>query len=76
MTMPQMTGDKFAKELMAIRNDIPIILCTGFSHAMTQKEVQDTGIKGFLMKPLKLQELSENVRKVPDANGLLPQSTN
>ncbi len=30
MTMPRMTGDKFALELKKIRADIPIIICTGY----------------------------------------------
>ncbi|MHB8808599.1 MAG: GAF domain-containing protein [Desulfobulbaceae bacterium] len=31
MTMPKMTGMELAKKIMEIRQDIPIILCTGFS---------------------------------------------
>jgi PAS domain S-box-containing protein len=31
MTMANMTGDKLAIELMKIRKDIPVILCTGYS---------------------------------------------
>ena len=31
MTMPNLTGDKLAVELMKIRPGIPIILCTGYS---------------------------------------------
>ena len=33
-TMPQMTGEELAQALRRIRPDIPIILCTGFSHTM------------------------------------------
>lgn len=66
MTMPQMTGDKLAEELMAIRKNLPIILCTGFSYQITKKEATEAGIKGFLMKPLALRDLANNVRKVLD----------
>lgn len=31
VTMPQMTGDELTKKLIAIRPDIPVILCTGYS---------------------------------------------
>ena len=31
MTMPNMTGDQLAGELMKIRSDIPVVLCTGYS---------------------------------------------
>jgi len=36
-TMPNMTGKTLAKELMAIRPDIPVILCTGFSEQIDEK---------------------------------------
>ena len=31
VTMPGITGDRLAQEVLAIRPDIPILLCTGFS---------------------------------------------
>ncbi len=34
MTMPNMTGLQLAKEMLRIRPNIPIILCTGFSHTV------------------------------------------
>lgn len=66
MTMPQMTGDRLAKELMAIRRDIPIILCTGFSHRITEDGVKTMGIKRLLMKPLVSRDLAVAVRNVLD----------
>jgi len=52
--------------LMAIRPDIPIILCTGFSERITEETAIDIGIKGFVMKPIVIRELSEIIRKVLD----------
>ncbi len=66
MTMPNMTGDKLAAELINIRSDIPIILCTGFSEVMTKEKAEHLGIKGFLMKPIILKDLSSTIRKVLD----------
>jgi DNA-binding NtrC family response regulator len=66
MTMPQMTGDKLAGELIAIREDIPVILCTGFSFGMTEEKAKEMGIKGFLMKPFVVRDIANNVRKVLD----------
>jgi YesN/AraC family two-component response regulator len=31
MTMPQMPGTSLIKEMLMVRPDLPIILCTGFS---------------------------------------------
>jgi YesN/AraC family two-component response regulator len=66
MTMPQMTGDQLAKELIAIRPGIPIILCTGFSERMNLDKAEALGIKGYLMKPVTLSELAKMVREVLD----------
>jgi len=66
MTMPKMTGDKLAGELMKIRSDIPILLCTGFSEQMSEERAASLGIKGYLMKPVTLKSLSHGVRKVLD----------
>ena len=64
MTMPNMTGEELAQELMGIRPDIPIILCTGFSERITEGKARELGIQGFIMKPLVIHELAEKIRKV------------
>ena len=61
--MPHMTGDRLAQELMKIRPDIPVILCTGFSEKMRKEKAEDLGIKGIIMKPLIRDELARAVRK-------------
>ena len=33
-TMPEMTGVELAKEVLALRPDMPIIMCTGFSYTV------------------------------------------
>jgi PAS domain S-box-containing protein len=66
MTMPQMTGDKLAGELMMIRPDIPVILCTGYSDHMTKQKALKMGIKEFAMKPLVIQQLADIIRNVLD----------
>ena len=66
MTMPNMTGDKLAGEMIKIRTDIPIILCTGFSEMMSKEGAESLGLKGFLMKPVVLKKLSSVIRKVLD----------
>ncbi|NQT54889.1 MAG: response regulator, partial [Desulfobacteraceae bacterium] len=68
MTMPNMTGDKLAKELIKIRPDIPIIICTGFSERISEEKAKGMGIKAFAMKPLVMQDLAKTVRKVLDEN--------
>ncbi|MBI5186420.1 MAG: response regulator [Nitrospinae bacterium] len=62
-TMPNMAGDALARELLGVRPDIPIILCTGFSHAVTPEKAKALGIREFLMKPLLARELGEAIRR-------------
>ena len=64
MTMPNMTGEKLAKELMRIRPDVPIILCTGFCGQITEENAKEIGIKEFAMKPLVMEDLAKTIRKV------------
>jgi CheY-like chemotaxis protein len=64
MNMPGMAGDRLARELIAIRPDIPIIICTGFSERIGHDEARAIGVKGFLMKPVSVMEVAQKVRKV------------
>jgi len=66
MTMPNMTGDKLALELLRIREDIPIILCTGFSENVTEKSVLAMGIRAFIMKPILKHQIAKTIRRVLD----------
>jgi PAS domain S-box-containing protein len=63
-TMPHVTGEALAIELRRIRPDVPIILCTGFSHSMTAERAQELGIAAFLMKPLVTRDLALTIRQV------------
>ena len=74
MSMPKMTGDRLARELISIRPDVPVIICTGFSEKIDKNKAINLGVKGFLMKPVVKSEMARMVRKVLDescALGLL-----
>lgn len=66
ISMPQMTGDRLANEIMKIRPDMPIIICTGFSERISQEQALSMGVKGFLMKPLVKADIANEVRRVLD----------
>ncbi len=68
MAMPNMPGDKLSAELTRIRLDIPILLCTGFSETMSEEKAVSLGIKGFLLKPIKMKDLAQKIREVLDEN--------
>ncbi len=72
--MPNMTGVTLAQALLKIRPDIPIILSTGFSEAVTPEMIQSIGIKGYVMKPIIQKQIDDIIRRVlepaasPDRN--------
>lgn len=66
MTMPNMTGDRLAMELIAYRPDIPIILCTGYSKNISDQTATQIGIKAFAYKPMAKADLAKTVRRVLD----------
>jgi CheY-like chemotaxis protein len=66
MTMPQMTGEELVQEIQAIRNSIPVILCTGFSNQIAAERAREIGINGFLMKPVVLADMAQQVRNILD----------
>ncbi|QTA90383.1 response regulator [Desulfonema magnum] len=64
LTMPNMTGEKLAGEIMKIRPDIPVILCTGYSEHITKEKAETIGIRKLLIKPLELNDLARTIRDV------------
>jgi signal transduction histidine kinase/ActR/RegA family two-component response regulator len=72
MTMPGMTGAKLAQEILRLRKDMPIILCTGYSRQISEEKALKMGIRAFLMKPLSFTDLAESVRRVLDTKKPTP----
>jgi PAS domain S-box-containing protein len=60
-TMPRKTGFELAREILRIRPDMPIVLCTGYSAQVTELQVRQAGIRALVMKPLDRRELGEAV---------------
>jgi signal transduction histidine kinase/ActR/RegA family two-component response regulator len=65
-TMPKLRGLDFAMEVLRIRPDMPIVLCTGFSEKITPDSVKELGVE-LLLKPYGVRQISEMVRKILDA---------
>jgi CheY-like chemotaxis protein len=63
-TMPEMSGLELIKKLRDIRMDIPVILCTGHSDYINEKNAHLSGIKKLLMKPFTSRALMEGIQSV------------
>ena len=65
-TMPDLTGEELAAKILALRSDIPIILCTGYSTMIEEVKTRQQGIKAYHMKPVALKDLAATVRRLLD----------
>ncbi|QTA79788.1 Two component system sensor histidine kinase, PAS and double cache domains-containing [Desulfonema limicola] len=66
MTMPDLRGDQFVKEIKKICPEIPVILCTGFSNKMNKEQADKIGIARCIEKPLNQREMAVAIRDVLD----------
>jgi len=63
-TMPKLSGLDLSRQLLDVRKDIPIILCTGFSEAVNDKVIKEVGIRKLLHKPVPNRVFVEEVAKI------------
>lgn len=68
MNMPKLTGVEIANRMMAVRPDIPIILCTGFSENITREQALELGLKDLIYKPVLTRNLLAAIRSTLDGN--------
>jgi two-component system cell cycle sensor histidine kinase/response regulator CckA len=66
LIMPEMGGKRCLKELMKINPHLRVIISSGFSADLKTKDVLESGARGFVDKPFKIQEILRTVRKVLD----------
>ena len=66
MTMPGMTGMHLSRAILAIRPEMQIILCTGHSDLIDERKAKEEGIRHFMMKPLRRNELAKVIRNALD----------
>jgi len=67
-TMPKLTGRELSIEILKIKPDFPVILCSGFSETFNKEHAVEAGIREFLMKPLNKKIVAQAIRKVLDKN--------
>jgi CheY-like chemotaxis protein len=60
--MPKITGLELARELLAVRPALPILLYTGFSDGIDDDDISGAGIRAMLRKPVDPDELYRLLR--------------
>jgi PAS domain S-box-containing protein len=63
MTMPGLRGEELAREIIALRSDMPIILCTGYSELINESQAREMGIREFVTKPYMAASFVHTIRK-------------
>lgn len=61
--MPEYSGIDLARLMLEIKPDPPIILITGYSELVSKEKAADLGVRAVLLKPYRIPELIEEVRK-------------
>jgi len=64
MSMPGMTGTELSVNLLKIKSNLSIILCSGFSDYMSKADIEEMGIEEYLTKPVDLHKLLITVRRI------------
>ncbi|MCG8632536.1 MAG: response regulator [Desulfobacterales bacterium] len=63
-TMPEITGIELAREMLAVKAELPVILCSGYAASINQKAVAEAGIRRFVMKPVTVDALSREIQQL------------
>jgi len=66
--MPKMSGIELAAGVLALRPDIPVILCTGFNKKDVKEKARNIGIRELVSKPYSKDDLARVIRKVLEKN--------
>ncbi len=66
MTMPGITGSQLAREMLSLRPELPVILCTGYSDLINHESARKMGISEYLQKPVMMATLLQKIRKQLD----------
>ncbi|HSH40070.1 MAG TPA: response regulator [Chthoniobacterales bacterium] len=62
LSMPLMDGEETFRRLRALRQDVRVMLCTGFVHQARLNHMLEAGLSGFLQKPLAPKDYVARVR--------------
>jgi CheY-like chemotaxis protein len=63
-TMPHLTGIQLAQNIIRLRPEMPIILCTGSSETVTAKKDPNNAIREYLLKPFNVGDLAKTIQQV------------
>jgi PAS domain S-box-containing protein len=63
MNMPGMSGIDVAREVMAIRRDLPVVITTGYVRAADVAVTREMGVRDLILKPDTIEELANIIAR-------------
>jgi PAS domain S-box-containing protein len=64
VSMPRMSGLELARELIAVRANIPIIATSGYVRPEDEAKAEEIGVREFMLKPVKMDALVNTLGNV------------
>ncbi|WP_461211323.1 PAS domain-containing hybrid sensor histidine kinase/response regulator [Desulfocurvus sp. DL9XJH121] len=62
-SMPGLSGTDLAKRMLEAREDLAVVLCSGYSEGLSPDKTRALGIGAFLQKPFMRDDLTRAVRR-------------
>ena len=66
LTMPRMDGEETFRELQAIDPGVCVVMTSGYSEIEVADRFAGKGLKGFIQKPYKLDDMTRVLKSIMD----------
>ncbi|MBK8959316.1 MAG: response regulator [Proteobacteria bacterium] len=70
MTMPELSGDSLARQILSRRPELPVFICTGYSDRLDTLMAQSLGVRGVFSKPVDFDEVLKGIGEAVRASSL------
>ncbi|HEU4416816.1 MAG TPA: PAS domain S-box protein, partial [Candidatus Angelobacter sp.] len=64
LSMPGMSGSEVARQVLAIRPEIPVVMMSGFVRPEDEKEARRIGVRYVILKPDTIEELAQSLDQI------------
>ena len=64
LSMPGASGVDFARDVLALRPDVPVILTTGYIDPDDLETVRGMGVREVILKPTTIEEMGRSFRRL------------
>ena len=61
--MPGLNGTGLMQSMRKVRDDLPVILCTGYSEVLDENHEQDSDVSSIMRKPFTAAEMSHSIEQ-------------